>query len=128
MLFHDVGNAFEYVKSQIDKYCISMKRFNDIREKGMVAGAKRFLIENDICKDEGYYQWIIEELEVEDAPQAAIVTGSREEALSNVLRLMKEGYYPVNIATAAVLTKDPISRPLLVEFTVLMTTFKPNIS
>jgi len=122
MLYHDIMKAFKYIEGCLHDYGMSIEYFRKIRDEGLSISAKDYLFENDRVGDPNHYQWIMKELKIEDAPRAAIVTGSREQALSDVLRLMEEGYFPLNISTSAVLTEDPISRPLLVEHTVLMVT------
>jgi len=124
MIYHDVMKALTYVKKYLKEYKISQKSFRKERAEGLSSSAKNYLFENDLGGKPNYYQWIVRELKIEDAPRAAIVTGSRDQALTEVLRLMAEGYYPLNISTVAALTEDPIPRPLLVEHTVLMTTWK----
>lgn len=124
VIHHDVTNALAYVEKFIDEYGISKNNFRKTWVEGFAISTKEFLFENDSRGDEGYYQWIIRELKIEDAPRAALTSGSREQVLIDVNRLMEEGYYPFDYAMLAILTEDPISRPILTEHSVLMTTWK----
>jgi len=123
MLYHDIMKAFKYIEGYLDDYGMSKEHFRKTKCEGLSISAKDYLFEND-RGDPNYYQWIMKELKIEDAPRAALTSGSREQVLFDVNRLMEEGYYPFDYAMLAILTEDPISRPILTEHSVLMTTWK----
>jgi hypothetical protein len=124
VLYHDVMKALTYVKKYLKEYKISEKKFIKERAEGLSVSAKAYFFENDLGHPKNHYQWLVKELKIDDGPRAALTSGSREQVLHDVNRLMKEGYYPLNISTVATLTEDPIPRPIIVEHTVLMTTWK----